>query len=129
MAGTRHIGELLELAERGALDMATLEALAAQRGSSVSLLTDELLLHVARLYDSGDLDFGRADQVMNWVWALLCSQPAEVMVIPPVTLDVYGAFDQGEYYHPEDSRDVDPEEKYTKPMIQAVLREHSGDGA
>jgi hypothetical protein len=37
------------------------------------------------------------------------------------TWSVYLAFDAGEYYHPGDSREVDPVAEYTWPAIREIV--------
>ena len=47
------------------------------------------------------------------------------MRLPGAVRPVYKAFDEGEYVHSGDTPDVDVENKYTKPMIAAILAEQN----
>jgi hypothetical protein len=40
-----------------------------------------------------------------------------------IAWECYNAFDSGEYYRKEDEPNIDPAEKYTKPLIQAILKD------
>ena len=83
-------------------------------------LLDQLAGHIARGYSTGVWSFADADAAMNHLWAFLCSQ--KDFEIRPYFYSVYEAFDAGEYYHSGDARDVSPEERYTKPLIEEILR-------
>lgn len=41
---------------------------------------------------------------------------------PKAAWDCFSAFDEGEFYHTEDDRNVDPEEKYTRPLLEKLLQ-------
>ena len=43
--------------------------------------------------------------------------------VPEFAWSVYSAFDEGEFYHDNDSRDIDPSEKYTRPWIEKILKD------
>jgi hypothetical protein len=78
---------------------------------------------VARSYLAGELTFTQADQAANWLFAhsyVSENCPGEM---PIFARQIFEAFDNGEYYHDGDSRDVDPESKYTRPQVQQLLNE------
>ncbi len=77
--------------------------------------------HVAESYHSRELNFYVCDGAMNDLQALACDEMTECRW-------VYEAFDAGEYYHQEDPEDVDPEEKYTRPMIAEALESLKNEG-
>ena len=41
--------------------------------------------------------------------------------MPPFAFSVFQAFDDGEYHHPKDLGDSDPEQLYTRPAIAKIL--------
>ena len=82
---------------------------------------------VASSYLSGQLDFEAGDRAMNNLYSF--SYHGEDRGMPEFAWDIFNAFDQGEYYHSGDSREIDPAEAYTKPMLRAMLEQHSGVGA
>jgi hypothetical protein len=81
---------------------------------------NSLAVGIARRYDSGAMAFSECDAVMNELYTF--SLFHRDRVLPDPAHQVFVAFDEGEYHHPGDSDDVDPEEKYTRPMIREVLR-------
>ncbi|MFZ5637768.1 MAG: hypothetical protein ACOY82_14400 [Pseudomonadota bacterium] len=90
----------------------------------------ELAIYVATRYASGQMDFDEADKIMNVAWSICVSKEfweEYDRIVPEVTYEVYEAFDAGEYYHSGDGPDVDPEVKYTKPMIAAFLASRNND--
>jgi hypothetical protein len=84
-------------------------------------------LHVARAYLSGQVDFEGGDRAMNNLYSY--SYHDEDRGMPEFARDIFDAFDQGEYYHSGDSRQIDPAETYTKPMLHAALEQYAGVGA
>jgi hypothetical protein len=77
-------------------------------------------LTVARRYASGQIDFSIGDEIMNSLhsWSTLHGTG----LLPDPAHQVFEAFDEGEYRHKDDSSETDIEAKYTRPMIDAVLR-------
>ncbi|MFI7594343.1 hypothetical protein [Micromonospora sp. NPDC049359] len=79
---------------------------------------DGLAMELATRYDQGRLPFGTCDEIVNWFYG---HHTATFDTAPPeVFLDVFEAFDEGEYYHGGDASE-DPEKAYTRPMIKQVL--------
>jgi len=99
--------------------VAAFQELCTARSVDMLPLLDQLAAHIARGYSRGSWSFTDADAAMNHLWAFLCSQ--KDFEVPPYFYSVYDAFDAGEYYHPGDGRDVSPEERYTKPLIEKIL--------
>ena len=87
--------------------------------------SDSLARQVGRAYLAGELHYDVGNQVMNAVMNAVTS-PEFLAVsnsaVPKLTLDVYLAFDAGEYLHPKDQTDENPAAKYTRPMLQSLLR-------
>ena len=76
---------------------------------------------VARRYVDNDLEFQSADAAMNWLFAysyVTDDCPGEM---PLPAWQVYEAFDDGEYFHPDDEPSEDPIEKYTTPQIKNII--------
>jgi hypothetical protein len=94
MASETDLEQVAVLAETASLNMPELDRRAASVGLGRLALIDAVSLHVAKQYDDGKLDFGRGDRIMNGLWGLICSQPAEAIKIPEITQHVYEAFDQ-----------------------------------
>lgn len=96
-----------------------LEAARSVSGLSMSDFLDSIARRVAQQYHAEILSFEAADCAINSLSAYCLSQH-EVM-LPSYANDVYNAFDRGEYRHAEDGVNEDPEIKYTKPQIQAIV--------
>ncbi|QYF94901.1 hypothetical protein KY495_06895 [Massilia sp. PAMC28688] len=118
---------LYEAAQNGCVSYALLQEAAIQSGLTAPDLLDELSYVVASRYSANEIDFEEADAVMNALWAVCVSREFWAdydRTIPPVTNAVYLAFDAGEYHRESDSPSTDPEIKYTRPLIDALLAEH-----
>jgi hypothetical protein len=99
-------------------------ACCASLGDDTEGALNSIALSLAERYDLAQMDFATADVVANALhsWCLLTRD----RVLPDPAYQVFLAFDEGEYHHASDSRDVDPEVKYTRPMIKDVLRGRNG---
>lgn len=105
----------------GSLPIAECEvdAIRRQTGWSRERFCDEFSRRVAQGYATGCLCFTVADAAMNRLYAF--SYGNSRGMLPAYSWDVYQAFDDGEYRHYGDPEDVDPELKYTRPQILALL--------
>jgi hypothetical protein len=116
--------ELLEAARGGRLEYSLVRDVAALASRPAPEILDELSCFVAERYATSDLTFEEADTIMNAAWTVCVAEEFWAdydRTIPKTTLEVYEAFDAGEYHHRGDPEDVDPELKYTKPLIEAFL--------
>ena len=87
--------------------------------SSRGDLYDQISLKLARGFADGELDFTFCDAVVNHIhWGIALSGGER----PDLFLSVFLAFDHGEYYH-DNNREEDPEEVYTRPMIEQILKQ------
>ncbi|MGA3047043.1 MAG: hypothetical protein ABSD67_10495 [Terracidiphilus sp.] len=82
-------------------------------------LYDAIALRIAEGYFKKELDFTLCDAIVNDIHSAITHVGGQR---PDLFWRVYLAFDEGEYYH-DDRRDVDPEELYTVPMIEAIIEE------
>jgi hypothetical protein len=117
---------LIDLALKEEVPVPELFALAEAASCTPNELLDQLSLHVARDFIDDALSFEHGDYIMNSVFGTLCSSPypGGYFEMPDLTYEVYLAFDSGEYRRTEDTPDVDPVEKYTRPMLLRLLKEH-----
>ena len=93
-------------------------------------MVDVFSVFVARAYARGDIPFEDADTIMNAIFDVAVSTrfwAEHDRVVPPHMMEVYQAFDAGEYFHPGDEPDVNPESKYTKPLIADFLARQARD--
>lgn len=95
---------------------------------AASLTVDDavnsIALAVARRYALGSIDYATGDKAMNCLYSYAFLQENR---LPSPMYEVYLAFDEGEYVHRGDSKDVEPEAKYTRPMIAKILQSHGKD--
>jgi hypothetical protein len=115
---------LAALAAEARLELPPVQAIAVQASVPPAQVLDEIATDVARRYSKGEIDFSFADRAMNCLWSIVCSEAFFAIndrTIPEVTQEVFLAFDEGEYQHPQDTEEVDPEAKYTRPLIEKFL--------
>ena len=74
-------------------------------------------------YLDGTLTFEVADKAMNELFSY--SYADEDRGMPVFALHVFNAFDQGEFHHPNDSPDVDPEQKYTNAILAEAMAQYA----
>ncbi|WP_431226887.1 hypothetical protein [Burkholderia contaminans] len=76
---------------------------------------DRLAHWLANAFLEGRRDFTFCDSAANNMMYLAEWNLAEF------AWSVFLAFDNGEFYRSEDSEEIDPSEKYTKPMMRRAL--------
>jgi len=121
--------ELLAAARAGVVHYTLVQRVARDSSRPAPEILDELAHFVATQFAAGQMPYEEADTIMNALWSVCVSEEfwAEYdRTIPEATREVFEAFDAGEYNHQGDGPDVDPVEKYTKPLIAAYLSEHNG---
>ena len=86
-------------------------------------IIDKLSIETALRYWNGEIDFKAGDCIMNNIFSFWLTNVDYVKnhSYSPIAWDCYDAFDSGEYYRKEDEPNIDPAEKYTKPLIEAFL--------
>lgn len=111
------LDDLIRKAVDESFDAAEVAAFCKEQAMTQAEFADVVSRSVATRYDSGELDFGFCDGVMNQLFGFAMKE----CEMPPYAFSVFLAFDEGEYYHPKDSRDTDPEQLYTRPAIAKIL--------
>ena len=99
------------------LNHTVLEQWSVQSGLARDALYDALALDLASGFNKSTLDFDFCDQVVNELMSLMGREPD----LPPLFLDVYLAFDAGEFYH-DDDRSIHPVDRFTRPQIAEIIR-------
>jgi hypothetical protein len=121
---------ILALAETNSLDPASFLRWCEQTGLTATAASDSLARQIGLDYLAGKLDYIFCDRVVNSLMNVVTSSEFFAVSdrsIPKLTLDVYLAFDAGEYSHPQDEPHESPEAKYTWPMLKSLLG--AGDSA
>ena len=87
-------------------------------------LIEKLSLETALKYWNGKMDYEDGDCIMNNIYAFWVTNEYyfKNYGFSEVAWECYDAFDSGEYYRKEDTENIDPAEKYTKPLIENLLR-------
>ncbi|CAB3760025.1 hypothetical protein GQ57_30515 [Burkholderia sp. MSh2] len=82
---------------------------------------DAIAIELARGYHRGQLPYAFCDEVVNLlVGRLYADALVDRDTWPALFWEVYLAFDAGEYFRPGE-RDIDPVEKYTRPLIEEIV--------
>jgi hypothetical protein len=87
-------------------------------------LIEELSLATALKYWNGQMNYRDADCIMNNLY-IYCSthvgfEKSEEFF--GIAWECYLAFDAGEFYRNNDDRSIDPSEKYTRPLVENLLK-------
>ena len=114
--------DMIDKARHGPLDKTEVEAFCAREGITVTAFCDGLALRVAMGFAEGRLDYEYCDWVMNHLETLMVCQYDDVL--PPLAFSIWEAFDEGEYVHPGDASEPQPEALYTRPRILEILAKH-----
>lgn len=117
--------QLAEKSDASELTETDVETYAAAQGLTTGQVYDALALHLATGYAENTLTYEFCDSAINFVMGLTAYS------VPDLAWSVYSAFDEGEFHHDNDSRDTDPAEKYTRPLIEKILKDAgiAGDAA
>ena len=95
----------------------------SEQGDLIALVNSFSLI-IAKLYIKNEIKFELADGAMNYIFGFMTDDifmNFSGNYIPSPAIDIYDAFDAGEYHHSGDSDDICPIEKYTKPHLIEVL--------
>ncbi len=111
------------------VDPSPLQRIPGETAATVGAALDRFSLEVANQYANGKMSFELADQIMGDVCGFIISFLTEEKnsFIPEISWSIYLAFDEGEWYHPNDQPREDPVEKYTKPLVSELLRKNQRD--
>lgn len=87
-------------------------------------LVEKLSVETALKYWNGDINFDDGDCIMNNLYFYWQLNPLhfENEGFSKISMDCYEAFDAGEYRREEDGPKVNPQKKYTKPIIEEILK-------
>ena len=100
------------------------EAIREREKLSEQDLLDQVSRHIAHEYAGKKLPYWIADDIANYLWGIAMSLEVDAdgtLDVPRYTMDVYSAFDSGEYLRSTDDPGVDPAEKYTRSAIEEII--------
>lgn len=81
---------------------------------------NSIALNLARRYRAGTLSYSVCGTIVNDLWSVL-GEYLDELALPSPFFEIFIAFDAGEFHRMADSSD-NPEQDYTIPMIDNVLR-------
>ena len=87
--------------------------------------SNNVLVHLAKIYLSGSVDYSYADGVANNIHDFMMTDQyldSNNNTLSDPAYSIYLAFDAGEYYRKEDDKSIEPHIKYTNPELEAILR-------
>lgn len=87
-------------------------------------LIEELSLETALKYWNGKMNFRDGDCIMNNLYIYWMTNECFIKNngFSGIAWECYEAFDSGEFYRYNDERSIDPSEKYTRPLVESLLR-------
>lgn len=116
--------DLLNLLSKRKLDVKEVHGILGNPKKFPTDLIEKISIETALKYWTNNLAFKDGDCIMNnlyFYWQLNPDNTAPEN-FSKISMDCYEAFDAGEYQHAQDGLEINPEQKYTKPMIAAVLK-------
>ena len=87
-------------------------------------LFENLSLQTALKYWRGEISFNEGDMIMNNLFNVSTVKERNSTEIPTIAWDCFLAFDSGEFYRKDDDKTIAPPEKYTKPLIEILLKKN-----
>ncbi len=113
--------ELSVKAEADGLTLSDLVLLCERFGVAPHDVLNELSVAVAEGYLQGSLLYDFCDSVMNGIINAVVDV-GMTNEMPQPAFSLYQAFDQGEWFRSNDPPETDPSEKYTKHVVEEIMR-------
>ena len=87
-------------------------------------LIEILSLETALKYWNGKMDYEEGDCIVNNIYTFWVTNEYyfKNYGFSDIAWECFNAFDSGEYFRKEDDENIDLAEKYTKPLIENLLR-------
>jgi len=112
---------IIEKASEGTLEEKEVVSFSEASNISLDEFAHKFSKDVAQKYWDGLYDYSFCDGAMNWLYGFLTDPvylESNDNTISEFPLEVYLAFDAGEYHHSDDEETVDSVRKYTDPAIE-----------
>jgi hypothetical protein len=113
--------ELSVKAEAEGLTLSDLVPICERFGATPHDVLNELSVAVAEGYLQGSLPYDFCDRVMNGIINAVV-EAGMTNDTPQPAFSLYQAFDQGEWFRINDPPATDPSEKYTKHVVEEIMR-------
>jgi hypothetical protein len=87
-------------------------------------LIEDLSLATALKYWNGEMSYTKGDFIMNHLLSYWTASEFidKNRMFSGIAWEVYLAFDAGEFYRHGEDRSINPSEKYTRPLVETLLR-------
>ncbi|WP_434694609.1 hypothetical protein J3P89_14535 [Pseudomonas sp. Z1-14] len=113
--------ELSVKAEADGLTLSDLVPICERFAVTPHDVLNELSVAVAEGYLQGSLLYDFCNGVMNGIITAVV-EVGMTNDMPQPAFSLYQAFDQGEWFRSNDPPETDPGEKYTKPVVEEIMR-------
>jgi len=113
--------ELSVKAEAYGLTLGDLIPICERFGVAPHDVLNELFIAVAKAYLQGYLLYDFCDGVMNGIITAVV-EVGMTNDMPQPAFSLCQAFDQGEWFRSNDPPETDPNDKYTKPAVEEIMR-------
>ncbi|WP_285353281.1 hypothetical protein [Pseudomonas sp. ME-P-057] len=113
--------ELSVKAEAYGLTLGDLIPICERFGVAPHDVLNELSIAVAEAYLQGYLLYDFCDGVMNGIITAVV-EVGMTNDMPQPAFSLCQAFDQGEWFRSNDPPETDPGDKYTKPVVEEIMR-------
>lgn len=124
-----NIDEIIKIAAEGPLSPQTVDAVCADQRMTLDDLFNMFARKVTEGYLEGTYAWSLCDQAMTNLFSYACLRAKGDL--PAYAREVFHAFDEGEYIHHGDSKNIDGEQRTKKLLAiiegNAELRASSGD--
>lgn len=117
--------ELSVKAEAYGLTLGDLIPICERFGVAPHDVLNELSIAVAEAYLQGYLLYDFCDGVMNGIITAVV-EVGMTNDMPQPAFSLCQAFDQGEWFRSNDPPETDPGDKYTKPVVEEIMRTLTG---
>ena len=89
-------------------------------------LVDNLALETALKYWSGEISFDEGDIIINniFIGSTVNENSYNNFELPTIAWECFLAFDSGEFNREGDDKTFAPPEKYTKPLVEILLKKN-----
>lgn len=84
-------------------------------------MIEDLSIQTAFLYWEGELNFDSSNLIVNNLYNFWVQRFSEEYGFGKIAWESFNAFDAGAYIRKSDSTETCPVEKYTNPLIEALL--------
>ena len=119
--------EILKALSKKILNVNEIGNILSNSDSLPTNLVEELSLAAALSYWNGQISYREGDCIMNNLFIYWSTNDSfsEQFEFPAAAWECYEAFDSGEFYRDKNEDSSDPSVKYTKPLVESMLKKRN----